>query len=520
MRTFKEVEQLYDAVGNHLGDAVRRWVTYNPLDLPSTIHRHSDGRSLQIRYDAEGNRAVTHGPDGDRYYFGPLELRGKIWVHQVQVDGRTVAQAMREDGESKVELTYLHADRLGSTDLVTDERGNVVARFSYDAWGARRDRPWTRSPTGRDGTPAFDHGYTGHEHDDEWGVIHMRGRAYDPAMRRMTGVDPFVVNPFGVQAFNRYSYVLNDPINHIDPSGYNTVPIGPEVGGPPWQGEPVIVLGSVEPEDTAPEVPSTTPTESAEDLSPPTQSPTSDQTETDSSPQPSPQQSDQGPNLDQLQIRSRDDALYSGFSILRDWTAEINNRGRINVGGVVLPPHTAEGVAAQNVESFLGSLATVHDRQATAGEQAWGWLNIGLTMLGSVAAARALANAGAVNQADDTARAVYTLVNSRFAARASTVLLRTPRNLQKFFGKHGADFGLTGNWNPSRAADASRAIHQHINSPGVRTIQGPYRGNPATHYLDPRTGLNVVADRAGNFVTGYRLGPDQLSDLLTTGHLF
>lgn len=394
VRTFKEVEQLYDAVGNHLGDAFRRWVTYNPLDLPSTIHRHSDGRSLQIRYDAEGNRAVTHGPDGDRYYFGPLELRGKIWVHQVQVDGRTVAQAMREDGESKVELTYLHADRLGSTDLVTDERGNVVARFSYDAWGARRDRPWTRSPTGRDGTPAFDHGYTGHEHDDEWGVIHMRGRAYDPAMRRMTGVDPFVVNPFGVQSFNRYSYVLNDPINLIDPSGYTAKdPCGGQRCTIIHFGTGDTVYGEKgSPAPVSPNSPNTIEARSTADQAP-------------------------GPNLDRLQIRSRDDALYSGFTVLRDWTAEINNRGQINVGGVVLPPHTAEGVAAQNVESFLGSLATVHDRQATAGEQAWGWLNIGLTMLGSVAAARALANAGAVNQVDDTARAIHTLVNSRFAAR-------------------------------------------------------------------------------------------------------
>lgn len=118
------------------------------------------------------------------------------------------------------------------------------------------------------------------------------------------------------------------------------------------------------------------------------------------------------------------------------------------------------------------------------------------------------------------ANAAATTGASSGASQTSTVLLRTSRNLQKFFGKHGADFGLSGKWNPSRAADASRAIHQHINNPGVRSIQGSYRGNPATHYLDPNTGLNVVADSAGNFVTGYRLGSGQLTDLLATGHLF
>jgi hypothetical protein len=112
------------------------------------------------------------------------------------------------------------------------------------------------------------------------------------------------------------------------------------------------------------------------------------------------------------------------------------------------------------------------------------------------------------------------LLAARAGAGASKVLGQTPRNLQKFFGKHGSDFGLSGNWNPSRAADASRVINQHINSPGVRAIEGAYRGNPATHFLDPKTGLNVVADPAGNFVTGYRLGAEQLQGVLTTGHLF
>ena len=102
----------------------------------------------------------------------------------------------------------------------------------------------------------------------------------------------------------------------------------------------------------------------------------------------------------------------------------------------------------------------------------------------------------------------------------SQVLLRSPRSLQKFFTKHGADFGLSGNWNPGRAADASRAIHQHINSAGVRAIRGTYRGDAVIHYLDPNTGLNVIADPAGNFISGWRLGPEQVTSVLTSGRLF
>lgn len=102
----------------------------------------------------------------------------------------------------------------------------------------------------------------------------------------------------------------------------------------------------------------------------------------------------------------------------------------------------------------------------------------------------------------------------------SRVLGFTQRNLQKGFTKHGADLGLTGNWNPARAADFSRAVNQHINAPGVRAITGTYRGNPATHFLDPRTGVNVIADPAGNYVSGWKLGAEQLESVLTTGRLF
>jgi RHS repeat-associated protein len=102
----------------------------------------------------------------------------------------------------------------------------------------------------------------------------------------------------------------------------------------------------------------------------------------------------------------------------------------------------------------------------------------------------------------------------------SRIVHFTQRNLQKGFTKHGADFGLSGKWNPNRAVEFSRAVNQHINRPGIRTIAGTYRGNPATHYLDPKTGLNVIADPAGNYVSGWRLGAEQLKSVRTTGRLF
>jgi len=51
-------------------------------------------------------------------------------------------------------------------------------------------------------------------------VIHMNGRIYDPTLGRMLQADPFIQFPTNTQSYNRYSYVLNNPLGYTDPSGY------------------------------------------------------------------------------------------------------------------------------------------------------------------------------------------------------------------------------------------------------------------------------------------------------------
>jgi hypothetical protein len=101
---------------------------------------------------------------------------------------------------------------------------------------------------------------------------------------------------------------------------------------------------------------------------------------------------------------------------------------------------------------------------------------------------------------------------------ASQVLLRTPQQLQAKF-KHAPDFGVTGNYSKAKAAEFSQAIHRHVNSPGVRSIQGTYHRQPVTHFLDPSSGLDVLVDSAGNFISGWRLSPAQLQNVLSHGGL-
>ncbi len=101
---------------------------------------------------------------------------------------------------------------------------------------------------------------------------------------------------------------------------------------------------------------------------------------------------------------------------------------------------------------------------------------------------------------------------------SSRILGNSAEQLQRKF-KHAGDFGVIGNYSRANAAEFSRALNQHINSDTVKAISGTYRGNPVTHYLDPGTGLNVIADPAGNFVSGWRLHSAQLQNVFSRGSL-
>ncbi|GAB3290600.1 RHS repeat-associated core domain-containing protein [Parahaliea aestuarii] len=48
----------------------------------------------------------------------------------------------------------------------------------------------------------------------------MNGRGYDYNLGRFLSVDPFIVEPGNTQAINPYSYVLNNPLSGVDPTGY------------------------------------------------------------------------------------------------------------------------------------------------------------------------------------------------------------------------------------------------------------------------------------------------------------
>ncbi len=63
-------------------------------------------------------------------------------------------------------------------------------------------------------------GYTGHEMVNDFDVIHMGGRTYNPVLGRFMQADPNIQFAGNLQSYNRYSYVMNNPMKYTDPSGY------------------------------------------------------------------------------------------------------------------------------------------------------------------------------------------------------------------------------------------------------------------------------------------------------------
>ncbi len=124
------------------------------------------------------------------------------------------------------EIEYRHFDHLGSSASITDAAGAELVALAHDPHGERRKPDWTRRLSESEiETLAADHGdrtsrgFTGHEHLDRTGLVHMNGRLYDPLLGRFLSPDPIVANPADGQQWNLYSYAMNSPLSYVDPSG-------------------------------------------------------------------------------------------------------------------------------------------------------------------------------------------------------------------------------------------------------------------------------------------------------------
>ena len=101
---------------------------------------------------------------------------------------------------------------------------------------------------------------------------------------------------------------------------------------------------------------------------------------------------------------------------------------------------------------------------------------------------------------------------------SGNLLMNSSRQLQAKF-KHASDFGILGNFSKANVGKFSSAVNQHINSAETHIINGTYRGQAVIHYLNPKTGLNVISSPTGQFISGWKLNPTQLQNVIKHGGL-
>ncbi|MDC2890355.1 RHS repeat-associated core domain-containing protein [Psychrosphaera algicola] len=96
----------------------------------------------------------------------------------------------------------------------------MVSQSIYDPWGKSTTLYTDSEFSSFNSLVPTERGYTSHRMMDDLNIIHMNGRIYDPTLGRFLQADPFIQAPENTQNYNRYSYVLNNPMSYTDPSGY------------------------------------------------------------------------------------------------------------------------------------------------------------------------------------------------------------------------------------------------------------------------------------------------------------
>jgi len=113
---------------------------------------------------------------------------------------------------------FAHQDWLGSERVRTNVSGGVAESFAYLPFG---------DPVGTQGVSPVH--FTGDERDSEDGLDHTRFRQYASTQGRWMTPDPLGLGAFDLsnpQSLNLYAYVVNNPVNLMDPLGLQ------EEGGP------------------------------------------------------------------------------------------------------------------------------------------------------------------------------------------------------------------------------------------------------------------------------------------------
>jgi RHS repeat-associated protein len=200
----------YDFNGNLTQDNQSRQFIFN-----------GDNRQVEVR-DGNNNTVGLYYYDGS----GDRVKKTTAWETTIFVydaTGRLVAEYSTRLAVSP-STSYLTSDNLGSPRVITDSNGNVVSRRDFMPFGEEL-LAGTANRTEADkfgsGNDGLRKRFTGYEKDTETGLDFAEARYYDNRYGRFTAIDPLLASGKSAepQSFNRYVYVMNNPVTLTDPTG-------------------------------------------------------------------------------------------------------------------------------------------------------------------------------------------------------------------------------------------------------------------------------------------------------------
>jgi len=219
----------YDTNGNLTGwvDPVTRQKRTVTWDAEDRITEIDDGSNdTTYAYDADGNRAIERGPDGETSFVNRWYTvrNGSVPWKQIWADDDRLATKRSfggsAGGDYEHQVYYLHQDLQGSTHVVTDDVGKVFTRYEYFPGGEQ----WVKEDSNVHRTYWL---YGGGYFDEVRGLLNFGARWYEPREGIFYSPDPLlgsdpsaaVDDPALLPA---YSYAASSPIGYVDPTGYDT----------------------------------------------------------------------------------------------------------------------------------------------------------------------------------------------------------------------------------------------------------------------------------------------------------
>ncbi|NNC90308.1 MAG: hypothetical protein HKN82_17785 [Akkermansiaceae bacterium] len=199
-----------------------RTFTWDAGDRLLSVTRHLPGQTLRTEFGYnERSERVERREFTDAVLTEHVRYiwHGNVLRQKRDATGGTVLTTFAPGGEldvagGNIKRHYLR-DHLGSVRNLIDSAGTEIASYDYTPFGERSLIA---------GTHEAEIGYTGHSYHPPTGLVLALHRAYDPGSGRWLSLDPLGESG----GLNLYSFVLNDPVNLVDPDGLN--PIGALIG--------------------------------------------------------------------------------------------------------------------------------------------------------------------------------------------------------------------------------------------------------------------------------------------------